>query len=155
MYRIFPAIFFIFEPAQTGKRTASDSYRYDCAFKQDGLDIDFSPLLANFFIGFWIVNLSGEKERNYHILIMVESRPICCFLFFSELISVLILHQFSFWRQFTVFTVYRSNLLRDALSQGWCPNSATIRDNSVLGFLLGAFSPSRYFSISNSDFYRK
>ncbi|MCD6561370.1 MAG: hypothetical protein J7L16_06395 [Deltaproteobacteria bacterium] len=79
MYRIFPAIFFIFEPTQTGKRTASDSYRYNCAFKRDGLDIDFSPLLANFFIGFWIVNLSGEKGRNYHILIIVE-KPTCLLL---------------------------------------------------------------------------
>ncbi len=37
--------------------------------------LNFSPLLTNFFVGFWIVNLSREKERIYQILINIE-KPI-------------------------------------------------------------------------------
>ncbi|MFC1854204.1 hypothetical protein ACFL27_28810 [candidate division CSSED10-310 bacterium] len=37
--------------------------------------INYSPLLANFFVGFCIVNLSREKERIYNILISIE-KPV-------------------------------------------------------------------------------
>lgn len=37
--------------------------------------LNFSPLLANFFVGFCMVNLSREKERIYSILITVE-KPV-------------------------------------------------------------------------------
>ncbi len=37
--------------------------------------INYSPLIANFFMGFCIVNLSREKERIYNILITVE-KPV-------------------------------------------------------------------------------
>ena len=44
--------------------------------------LNFSPLLTNFFIGFWVVNLSREKERIYHILIMVEKPTYLLLLVF-------------------------------------------------------------------------
>jgi hypothetical protein len=34
--------------------------------------LKFSPLLTNFFVGFWLVNLSRDKERIYQILMTVE-----------------------------------------------------------------------------------
>ena len=37
--------------------------------------LNFSPLLANFFVGFSLVNLSREKERIYRILFTVE-KPV-------------------------------------------------------------------------------
>ena len=35
----------------------------------------FSPLVINFFVGIWLVNLSSEKERIYQILVNLE-KPI-------------------------------------------------------------------------------
>ena len=37
--------------------------------------LNFSPLLTNAFVGFWLVNLSRDKERIYQILLSIE-KPI-------------------------------------------------------------------------------
>ncbi len=39
------------------------------------LILNFSPLLINFFMGFYLVNLTREKERIYHILNSIE-KPV-------------------------------------------------------------------------------
>lgn len=44
--------------------------------------VGFSPLLTNFFLGLWIVNLSREKERIYQILMPVEKPTYLLLLFF-------------------------------------------------------------------------
>jgi len=44
--------------------------------------LNFSPLLINFFVGFWIVNLSREKERIYQILVTVEKPSYLLLLVF-------------------------------------------------------------------------
>ena len=44
--------------------------------------LNFSPLLANFFVGFWVVNLSRKKERIYHILVTVEKPTYLMLLLF-------------------------------------------------------------------------
>ena len=44
--------------------------------------LNFSPLLTNFFVGFWLVNLSREKERIYQILMTVEKPSYLLLLVF-------------------------------------------------------------------------
>lgn len=44
--------------------------------------LKFSPLLTNFFVGFWLVNLSRDKERIYHILMTVEKPTYLLLLVF-------------------------------------------------------------------------
>jgi hypothetical protein len=44
--------------------------------------VKFSPLLTNFFVGFWLVNLSKDKERIYHILMTVEKPAYLLLLVF-------------------------------------------------------------------------
>jgi hypothetical protein len=44
--------------------------------------VKFSPLLTNFFVGFWLVNLSKDKERIYQILISVEKPAYLLLLVF-------------------------------------------------------------------------
>lgn len=47
--------------------------------------LNFSPLLANFFVGFGLVNFSREKERIYKILITIE-KP--CYLLLMVFLGV-------------------------------------------------------------------
>jgi hypothetical protein len=44
--------------------------------------LKFSPLLTNFFVGFWLVNLSRDKERIYQILMTVEKPTYLLLLVF-------------------------------------------------------------------------
>jgi Kef-type K+ transport system membrane component KefB len=44
--------------------------------------VKFSPLLTNFFVGFWLVNLSKNKERIYQILMTVEKPAYLLLLVF-------------------------------------------------------------------------
>ena len=44
--------------------------------------LKFSPLLTNFFVGFWLVNLSRDKERIYQILITIEKPTYLLLLVF-------------------------------------------------------------------------
>jgi hypothetical protein len=44
--------------------------------------LKFSPLLMNFFVGFWLVNLSRDKERIYQILVTVEKPTYLLLLVF-------------------------------------------------------------------------
>jgi hypothetical protein len=44
--------------------------------------VKFSPLLTNFFVGFWLVNLSKDKERIYQILMTVEKPAYLLLLVF-------------------------------------------------------------------------
>ena len=44
--------------------------------------VKFSPLLTNFFVGFWLVNLSKDKERIYRILMTVEKPAYLLLLVF-------------------------------------------------------------------------
>ena len=44
--------------------------------------LKFSPLLVNFFVGFWLVNLSRDKERIYQILMTVEKPTYLLLLVF-------------------------------------------------------------------------
>ncbi len=44
--------------------------------------LKFSPLLTNFFVGFWLVNLSRDKERIYQILLAVEKPTYLLLLVF-------------------------------------------------------------------------
>lgn len=44
--------------------------------------LKFSPLLTNFFVGFWLVNLSRDKERIYEILMNVEKPTYLLLLVF-------------------------------------------------------------------------
>jgi hypothetical protein len=44
--------------------------------------LNFSPLLTNFFVGFWVVNLSRDKERIYQILMTVEKPTYLLLLVF-------------------------------------------------------------------------
>jgi hypothetical protein len=44
--------------------------------------LKFSPLLTNFFVGFWLVNLSRDKERIYEILMTVEKPTYLLLLVF-------------------------------------------------------------------------
>ncbi|MEE4353217.1 MAG: hypothetical protein V2J25_10135 [Desulfatiglans sp.] len=46
------------------------------------LVLRFSPLLINFFVGFWLVNLSLDKERIYQILMTVEKPTYLLLLVF-------------------------------------------------------------------------